>query len=268
MRGHQVGRGRLEGLDELAELLLLEAPRQPGEADEVGEAHGEAPVDHLGVVGRLDDAAGGGGELPAPDVDEELLQLGQEQLDQRIRDLGAAHALLRLGQALQEGVDLPVGEPGGGLPGGAGHLDGHGLAEQARLDQARQPAQGQHVRLRQRLGLADVGEAHGAPEAGGEVHGDAGGAGGLEGGVAALGAEDEGLQAEGEGVSALVAGLLLDLLGRGVPVRSTVLPRGLDGTGGAPTVGGHRPPPVRSVRTALPIAARLGSAHNDTSGVP
>lgn len=82
MRGHQVGGGGLEGLDELAEFLLLHPARQPREADEVREADGEAAVDHLLVVTGLDDPAGRGGELAPPDVDDELLQLGQEQLDQ------------------------------------------------------------------------------------------------------------------------------------------------------------------------------------------
>ena len=69
VRGDQVGAGGLERLDQLAELLLLQPAGQPGEADQVGEADGQAPVDHLLVVRGLHHPAGRGGELAPPDVD-------------------------------------------------------------------------------------------------------------------------------------------------------------------------------------------------------
>lgn len=173
VRGHQVGTGGLERLHQLAQFLLLQAAGQSGEAHQVREPDGEPMVDHLDVVLGPHDPAGGRGELPPPDIDEELLQLGQEQLDQRIGDLRTGQAgVLGLGEALQEGVDLPVGEAGCGLAGGTGDLDGHGLTQQAGLDKTGEAAQGQHIGLGEGLDLADVGEAHGPPEAGREVHGD------------------------------------------------------------------------------------------------
>ncbi len=244
MRGDQVGGGGLERLDQFAQFLLLQAAGQPGEADQVGEAHREAPVDHLRVVLGLHDAAGRGGELAAPDVDEELLQLGQEQFDEGVGDLRTGQAgVLRLGQALQEGVDLPVGEARRGLPGGAGHLHRHRLAEQSGLHQAREPAQRQHVGLGERLDLADVREAHGAPEAGGQFHGDAGAAGRLEGGVAAVGTEDQLFQADGDGVvvgavARAVGARPVRRAGRGAgPVGAAGLVRPVGATGPVRPVG-------------------------------
>ncbi len=208
VRGHQVGGRGLEGLDQLAELLLLHPAGEPGEPDQVREADGETPVDHLLVVGGLHDPSGRGGELTPPDIDQELLQLGQEQLDDRVRHLGARHARLgRLGQPFQEGVDLPLGEPGGGLPGGPGHLYGHRLAQQPRLDETGEAPQGEYVRLGEGLGLPDVREAHRPPEAGGQFHGDTGAAGRLKRGVPALGPQNEPFEAQGERVLAGVGAL-------------------------------------------------------------
>ncbi len=251
---HQVGAGGLERLHQLAQFLLLQAAGQPGEAHQVGEAHGQAAVDHLRVVLGLHDPAGGRGQLAPPDVDQELLQLGQEQLDQGVGDLRAGQAGVgRFGQALQEGVDLPVGEAGGGLAGGPGDLYGHRLAQQTRLDQTRQPPQRQDVGLGQRLDLADVGEAHGAPEAGREIHRHTGGAGRLERRVAAVGAEDELFEADGEG-PVRCGGRLVVRAGVLVPRR-----------GGARVVRGHRLLPVRSLRTALPITSRPRPAPRRTA---
>ncbi len=51
------------------------------------------------------------------------------------------------------------------------------------------------------------GEAHGSPEPGGQLHGDAGAAGGLERGVTALGAQDELFEPQGQRVIAGVGGV-------------------------------------------------------------
>ncbi len=275
---HQVRRGGLEGLDEFAEFLLLHAARQPCETDQVGEADGETAVDHLLVVRRLHDPAGGRGELAAPDVDEELLQLGQEQFDQGVRHLGARHSRFRgLGQALQKGIDLPFGQTGGGLPGGPGDLDRHGLAQQARLDETGEPAQGEHVRLGQRLGLADVREAHRPPEAGGQLHGDARAAGRLERGVPPLGAEDQPLQAQRErvlprvrlGLGVHPAGRLVACVGPdvrtgvGPGVAAAVVPADL-----APLVGAVVPVEAGSrVRAVVRAVVRAGAGPGVGTGV-
>lgn len=217
VRGDQVGAGRLEGLDQLAELLLLQPPGQPGETDEVGEAHREPAVDHLLVVRGLHDPPGGGRQLTPPHIAQELLQLRKQQLHQRVRDLGAGHARLgRLGEARQEGVDLPLGEPGGGLAGGPRDLHGHRLAQQPRLDESGQPPQRQDVRLGERLGLADVGEAHRPPEAGGELHRDTGRTRGLEGRVAAVGAEDQLFETDRERIVGRLRGVIDLMVGGAV----------------------------------------------------
>lgn len=209
-------------------LLLLQPPRQPGEADQVGEAHREAAAGDLVVLGGLDHPAGDGGELAAPDVHQELLQLRQQQLDQRVGDVGAGQAGLDgLGEVLQEGVHLPAGQPGGGLAGGAGHLDRHRLAEQAGLDQAGEPAQGDHVAVGEGPGLADVGEAHGPPEAGRQLHRDVGGPRGLVRGVAAWRVQDQAFQFERDRgvVGPRCRAAAAVLCHRSVPVRSPHSPR-------------------------------------------
>ena len=73
--GDDVGAAGLEDLHQVADPVLVELVGQRGEAHEVGEADGHLDGAEVLLVGaeRLDPGHGRR-EVPAPDVDEQLLE--------------------------------------------------------------------------------------------------------------------------------------------------------------------------------------------------
>ena len=104
------------------------------------------------VVGaeRLDPGHGGG-QVAAPDVDQQLLERLVERLDQPQRRCAsrlpvAVVAGLELLHPVDQRGDLPVGQPGHGLADGPGQVDRHVEVDERR----RRPAA---TRVEQRLGV-------------------------------------------------------------------------------------------------------------------
>ena len=129
--GDDVGAAGLEDLDEVAEPVVSSWLDSAVKLDDVGEPDGDLRGVEVLLVGaeRLDPAHRGG-EVPAPDVDQELL----ERLGQRRRPSGRARRGARPGRRRRRprapatrctAADLPVGQPGHGLPDRPGQADRH-----------------------------------------------------------------------------------------------------------------------------------------------
>ena len=128
--GDHVGAAGLEELDEVADAVLADLVRQRREADDVGEADRQVGGVQVLLVGaeRLD-AGDRGGEVAAPRVDQQALEGVAEPLQQAERraDPAAGGVLTRLEllDPLHQRGDLPVGQPGHGLPDRPGEVDRH-----------------------------------------------------------------------------------------------------------------------------------------------
>ena len=143
--GHLV----LEVLHPVDQLVVGEGLALPGVADDVDEHHGRAGGGaDAAEAGLAEQPVGGAGEVPAPDVGLQLLDVRQHHVHQ-LRE-----PLLRVvpfDRAPGEQADLPLGEPGEAAAPGA---------DQGRLRVGRQDAEGDELLgALQRLEVG-VGERH------------------------------------------------------------------------------------------------------------
>ncbi len=113
------------------------------------------------------DAGRGGGEVAPPGVDHELLEPRRRvggQLDRGAEPALGLAALDVVLDLVDEGRDLPVGEPGHRRAERAGHAEDGLLVEHARLDGSGHGRHRRDVGIAVRDRLAGVGEAQGAPQ--------------------------------------------------------------------------------------------------------
>ena len=172
--GDDVRGQALEPLHEDAELVLLEPLGQACVRDEVGEADRERRGGRdVARLGRAREPAGRRGEMAAPDVHEQHLEVVRQRTEPVERLLGPRAAGGR--EVLDQGLGLPADQPVRALAHRPGERDRGGLVEQSGPHQPGDPGEGVDVGVREgHVAVRDVREPQRTPQlAGGHLR-DAG----------------------------------------------------------------------------------------------
>ena len=187
--GDDVGAAGLEQLDQVADPLLGQLVGQCGELHDVREPDREPSRVHV-LLARAECLLPGdrGGEVASPDVHEQRLERLGELLDHPQPDgqpvLGLSRLLPRhLEDPGQQRRDLPVREPGHGLPDRTGQVHREVEVDQPGVDQPHQRRQRLGVGSGEGFRSAVLRETEGPPEPTRLLEVDAGLGGELDRGV-------------------------------------------------------------------------------------